>query len=546
MLWSDAAPPAWTAAADNLAAAVAALFPAVPTLRRLRSRLDAVMRAVPQALMLIDNGGDDALLNEPASALLGLQAGTVAPERVRAAFSALLMRAANRPALEAQAGTLFGDPGFVARDWVWEFAEPDPATYRVASIPLSGKHVDGRLWVFDDVTQFVEANRALEEARSAADRANQAKSRFLATMTHEIRTPMNAIIGLSRELMAEPMDWRHREWVSMIKASGENLLRIVNDVLDFSKIEAGRLELVPAPMSIGDLIGATCGLMRGTAGAKGLRLRSCIDPAVPDRIVGDETRLRQILMNLVSNAIKFTEVGEVAVDVDTISTAGQVLLRMSVRDTGPGITPEIQARLFTPYTQANAAVATTHGGTGLGLAICRQLVDLMGGRIGLDSQPGAGARFWFALPLVPAPAAPKPAAAVGGAVAPARPARILVAEDNAINQQLVRLILAHAGHSAEFADNGEAAVGMAASDRYDLILMDVQMPIMDGPTATRSIRAGGPNADTPIVALTAVATEAEVDACLAAGMNDHATKPIDPAALLATVARWARTGPLPA
>jgi signal transduction histidine kinase/CheY-like chemotaxis protein len=392
------------------------------------------------------------------------------------------------------------------------------------------------------------ANADLRQANAALERATQAKSDFLATMSHEIRTPMNGVIGLTSLLQATPLSPEQHEYVAAIQASGEALVTPINDILDLSKIEAGQLTLESQPFDLRQLVREVVAVFTAQVRAKGLELHAQVDPALPAVLEGDALRLRQVLTNLVGNAIKFTTQGEVELRVAVVEqSAEEALLRVTVRDTGIGITPQGRARLFEPFRQAHAAPARRYGGTGLGLAICKRLVEAMGGQIGVESAPGQGSIFWLTLrlaaaesPAVPVqagPPAPGPERAAGGTRG-----RILVAEDNPINRLVAVGLLQSLGYAVETVENGRQAVDRVGAASFDLVLMDVHMPELDGLAATVAIRqqerAAGHGQHVPIVALTADALMGDAEKSRAAGMDDHLSKPLTRERLGAVVERW--------
>ncbi len=387
-----------------------------------------------------------------------------------------------------------------------------------------------------DITDRHRAQAELAEALRKAEAASEAKSRFLATMSHEIRTPLNPVIGLTGVLLESDLSPEQRKSVVRIRQSGRLLLRRINDLLDFSRIEAGRIELEESDFDPREAVRQVVDLFTQQAARKGLLVTEAVDPAVPLKVHGDVGRLQQILSNLVSNAVKFTDRGRVVVRVSRDPSPGRVILRFVVEDSGIGIRDEDRAGLFEAFVQLDSSTTRRHEGSGLGLAIAAELTQLLGGEIGVESMPAKGSRFWFTACFdeaaetesLPEEVESEPAVPV----AETRHASILVAEDNSINQEVISLLVRRLGHTVDVVGDGREAVTAAASGRYDLILMDCQMPDLDGMGATREIRAAEPSGTRiPIIAMTAYAGEESRRMCLAAGMDDFVSKPVEVAAL---------------
>jgi signal transduction histidine kinase/CheY-like chemotaxis protein len=383
--------------------------------------------------------------------------------------------------------------------------------------------------------EIAERRRAaieLEEAREVALNASRLKSEFLANVSHEIRTPMNGVMGMTDLAMQMPLPAEARRYLEIAMSSADLLLQVIDDVLDFSKVEAGKLDMHPVELDVRAELDQLVALMGPRAEARGLFLNARVHNTVPHFVMGDPVRLRQILLNLVANALKFTDRGSVTIEVrvldDVDTEAGEVTLHFAVRDTGMGISPEDQQRIFEAFVQVRNPAARQSGGTGLGLAIGARIVALMGGELRVTSTQGTGSTFFFAVKF------PKTSAenvtgfeAVESAEPIPRHLRVLVADDNAINRLVTERMLQRSGHTVALAENGLQAMEMALAGRFDLVLMDVQMPEMDGLAAAVAIRrAESPAHRTPIVGLTAHALRGDRDRCLDAGMDDYVAKPV--------------------
>ena len=380
----------------------------------------------------------------------------------------------------------------------------------------------------------------LAVAREQAERSASAKGQFLANMSHEIRTPLNAMIGITGILMDSELDPQQQDYAVAIQESSENLLYIINDILDFSKIEAGELKVEKISYNLGSVIDGVCHIFGPQIEEKKLAFNTIINDDVPLQIMGDPLRVKQVFTNLLSNAIKFTDQGRVAI---TVEKSDSRQLKISVSDSGIGIPEAACSRLFQSFSQVDSSTSRRYGGTGLGLAISKQLVELMGGSIGVDSDEGEGSCFWFALPLEEAPfcrleegtvimenSEKEPSGATAGT--------ILLVEDVKMNQLVACKILEKKGYQVAVADDGCVALEMLKNSSYDLVLMDCQMPEMDGFTATKHIRSELKLTDLPIIAMTANAMAGDRDLCLAAGMDDYVSKPIVPAVLFGCIERW--------
>ena len=403
--------------------------------------------------------------------------------------------------------------------------------------------------------EMVGTSLVFKRLSNAAEAANLAKSTFLANMSHEIRTPLNGVLGMAELLQASALDQEQRRYCDAIATSGQLLHDLLGDVLDVAKIEAGRIVMESVGFSPSKLALETADGFRELAGRKATVIATEFDPLLPESVVGDPTRLRQVLSNLVGNAVKFTDGGRITLALRRLAPRegdGRAWLHFSVRDNGIGMSAEVLEGLFQRFVQADSSTTRRYGGSGLGLAICRHLVELMGGAIHVDSAPGCGTSFSLELPFAPASAGALAASALATAAAPAsapvmdsapaaipiRETRVLVAEDNAVNQQVIGAMLRRLGMAVTLVEDGEQAVQALQGGRYDLVLMDCQMPVLDGFAAASRIRAAETRTRIPIIALTANALAEDRQRCLDAGMDDYLPKPVSIAGLSSMLSRW--------
>ena len=499
-----------------------------------RQAIDSVTRFILGAsypLLVIDEAGRILLANHQVGPALLCPGRDLAGRPVSALFEAPVD-------LESMA---------VAIDTATRVRRSDGTCFDATVTITRARVADRQFYIaaLRDETERLEQMAAIEAARAAAESANRAKSAFLAMMSHELRTPLNALLGSADLLALTELDSRQASYVRMFTEAGQLMLALLNDVLDYSKIEAGQLELELAPFDPGAVLREVEALWGPHAASRGLVLRIETPPDLPASVLGDAMRLRQVLFNLVSNAIKFTAAGIVRVRAGVAIEGGVAALEVTVTDTGIGIPAERHESIFSPFVQADSSMTRRYGGTGLGLSIARSLARRMGGDLTVASRPGGGSAFTLtcALPLAQAPGV----AAVESGATTAPELRVLAVDDNVLNRRILAAMLDLWPVSTVWATNGVEALAQLEQERFDVVLMDVQMPVMDGLAATRRLRGSdGPNRDVPVIALTANAREEDRLECLAAGMTDFLAKPVRPQALLEALGRVGGTAGDPA
>lgn len=507
--------------------------------RQMEILLQAVVDNIPATVAVQDYETSEYLL---VNKLIASKAGMTVDDMVGKKFAELFPDQVEKyAALERQFKEGMKENGISITEYELKDGSPAPPILRLKRVVYEdGRGHKRRLTIGEDVTDLRRATWALEGAVAEAKAANAAKSNFLANVSHEIRTPLNGVLGMAQAMARDSLTPRQRERLDVIRRSGESLVSLLNDLLDMSKIEAGKLQLESVEFDLGEIINGACAAFQVLAEQKGLEFDIRFD-GTNGICRGDPTRVRQVVSNLVSNAVKFTAKGGITVS----AVRDGAIVHLSIEDTGMGMAPETLDKLFGKFVQADASTTRRFGGTGLGLAICRDLVEMMGGRISVESVEGKGSRFTLALSL---PRARDGETRVPG-IAPAKESqrrlRILAAEDNAINQRVLQAFLEPAGHEPVFVENGIQAVEAWEREHWDVVLMDVQMPIMDGMAATAIIRKRETDEGrvrTPIVALTANAMAHQADEYLIKGMDAVVAKPIIAKALIDAIAQLTSAG----
>lgn len=506
-------------------------------LQRQTAFLEALAESTLEGILVVDNEGKKKFTNQQLVKTWGLPQEIINDPDDQAQLNFVVGLTKDPDQFLAKVIYLYAHPDECSRDQI-EFTNGTILDrYSAPVIGSDGTHY-GRIWSFRDVTELVKA-------RQAAEAASLAKGRFLANMSHEIRTPLNGIIGLTSLLLEADLDSNSRDLATTIQSSGDTLLRIINDVLDYSKVDIGAFEIDPTPTDLSELCHDVVALYQRHASERGVALQAVAvdaDDQLRERVLIDAVRVRQVLSNLVSNAVKFTHDGEIRLEWTIDWRAEMPLVRLCVSDTGIGIPSDRLDAIFESFTQADAAIHGKYGGTGLGLAISKKLIELMGGKIGVTSAEGVGSRFWVeipAQPLQPDMEIPDPLGTDSRDYV--RGCQVLVVEDNPVNIKVARKMLEQAGCVVDVAENGLVAISRVEAKTYDLVLMDVMMPICDGIEATRVIRLNEESQNgpaLPIVALTANALKGDREVCLSAGMDDFLAKPFTSDQLRTVLRKW--------
>jgi PAS domain S-box-containing protein len=520
--------------------------------------VETITNASSDAIFAKDRDGCYLVVNEAASRYLGKPASEVIGQNDSALFpadQAQMLLETNRKIIdenialtvEERVDTAQGARIFMATKG--PLHREDGSTYGTFGISRDVTEriaAEEELWKYRQHLELLVAQRTEElgVAKAAAEAANVAKSAFLANMSHEIRTPLNAISGMAYLLRKSGLKDEQKEKLSKLEAAGQHLLGVIDAILDLSKIEANKFIIEEIPLHVAPLLREAAAMLHDRAQEKQLTLSiECADD--PANVSGDPTRIRQVLLNFANNSIKFTERGSIILRARIVSeTETHTMMRFEVQDTGVGISPETLPRLFTPFEQADSSISRLYGGTGLGLVIARKLAELMGGNAGAESQLGVGSTFWFTVTLPKRPMTTRTALQENTANARAHlqtehaGQRVLVVEDEPINREIAQLVLEEAGLAVDIAENGESALSKLRTQPYDLIMMDMQMPLMDGLEATRQIRRMSHGTSIPIIAMTANAFAEDRQRCLDAGMNDFIAKPYEVEELYALILRW--------